>query len=627
VTFPAIPSLRWRLVAIMCMAYILVAAVTEVVAYRAQYDNLHHQLDSRARADAIILAAGAVSPLASNTAGTLKTLRDVVTSLTRAQGVSYAAVYGGDGCTAAATSFPPQAPRCVPINIARRIVVRPNGDVEGWALVANIGTPLGLARVVLSSSSVQSDLNSALFQDLLLRGIGLVIFFTLTLLIAQYILGPLTDLARAARAIRHGRLSTRIPSSGHTEVATVADAFNDMASALEQRIRHLSFLAATAPDLPAAFRDDGDAAPALQEFCRQLDTCGVGLLSRDEEEQPHLWYDARADPTWHAVAIAATEGVTAPTAVLRGNLAVMVVPVLGDAVFVTARDGAALFAQEEQQVITNFAYQVAVAADNARLFAAQQEALQVKDQFLSIVSHELRTPLTSIKGYAQMVQRKYAGDPDGARYAANIENQVERLKRLVDDLLDVTRFSRGQFDLRRQRMDLRPLLEDAATRFRMVAPEYSLVLDLDQEAFTGEWDRDRLEQVLNNLIGNAVKYSPPGGTITIGARRRHDSVVVAIRDQGIGISSEDQRHLFERFYRGNASGGSVTGLGLGLYVTRRIVEAHGGTIEVHSRPGEGSEFAFSLPLTAGPLLPPLDHSTSDVPYPTEQTSPSGRQGL
>jgi signal transduction histidine kinase len=166
----------------------------------------------------------------------------------------------------------------------------------------------------------------------------------------------------------------------------------------------------------------------------------------------------------------------------------------------------------------------------------------------------------------------------------------------VDDLLDVTRFARGQFELTRQQMDLRPVLEDLVARFRLVAPNHHLSLQLDTGSFEGFWDRDRLEQVLNNLVGNAIKYSPDGGDVTISTDHRGGNVVVTVQDQGIGIPEADQEQLFERFYRGRAEGGDVKGLGLGLYVTRRIVEAHGGTVGVESVPGRGSAFSFSLPL-------------------------------
>ncbi|MGH2441566.1 MAG: ATP-binding protein [Chloroflexota bacterium] len=598
----AIPSLRWRLVVIMCMAYIVVAVATEIVGYNQQSANLHRQLESRARSDSVILAAGSVASLRTARAGDVITLRNFLNSLTHAQGVSYAAVFGGNGCLVASTR-PRRPPACLPAPAAFTPTSSPlaSGDVKGMAPVADEGTDLGFAMVILSGASVQHDLRNVLASDLLLRSIGLIIFLALTLAIAQYILGPLTFLAKSADSIRHGRLDTRVPPGGHTELATVADAFNDMATALEQRIKHLSFLASTAPILPTTFRDHGDIAPTLRAFCDQLDTLGAGLLPSETRAKPEIWYDATpGDSSWRKTVVSIDEARRGPALASRNGSSVMVVPVLGDTVFVTARNSDKPFSREEQQVITNFAYQIGVAADNAQLFESQQEALQVKDQFLSIVSHELRTPLTTIKGYAQMLRRKLTNDPDDQRFAVNIDTQVGRLGRLVDDLLDVTRFSRGEFELKRQQVDLRTLLEDVAIRFRIISPQHTYRLNLDGGNLEGYWDRDRLEQVMNNLVGNAIKYSPPGGTVTLLTRREGGDVVVGVRDEGEGIPEEDQRHLFERFYRGNAEGGNITGLGLGLYVTQRIVEAHGGHVGVRSRVHEGSEFFFNLPAARSP---------------------------
>ena len=586
----------------MCLAYILVAIVTELVGYSRQAGSLRHGLETRASSDSTILAAGAAHALESDTAGSFSTLSHLVTALKAAQGVSSAVVYGPNGCPVAST-LPITSRPCTrgPLqgNGVRKL---PNGDERGTAVVANGPVVLGMASVVLSGASAQNDLRDALEQDTVIRGIGLVIFLALSLMIARYILGPLTSLSDAARSLRHGQMATRAPMPNQTEIATLAEAFNEMASALEQRIHHLSFLAASGSSLPTTIRDNGDLTPILAEFCRQLDACGVGLIPRDDSDQTAIWHDAvTGDRSWRATTTAIGESSRTTTTMTANNCAVMVVPVLGDAVFIAARSQERAFTEEEQQVITSFAYQFGIAVDNARLFEAQQEALQVKDQFLSIVSHELRTPLTTIKGYSQMLHKRLAGDADGERFAANIDTQVSRLGRLVDDLLDVTRFARGQFELRRTHVDLRPLLEDTVARFRVVAPNHTLQLNLDGKPYQGHWDRDRLEQVMNNLVSNAIKYSPGGGTITVSTRQEGGEVEVSVRDQGLGIPEEEQRELFERFYRGRGQSKDIAGLGLGLYVTRRIVEAHGGTIGVKSAPDEGSEFSFTLPLVRRPV--------------------------
>lgn len=591
VKFRVIPSLRWRLVAVMCLAYILVAATTEVAGYDAQRRNLRDQLQSQVKNDVAILAAGSAGNLSSGDKGTLQTF---VASLERANGVTYAAIVGPRGHVVAST-------RNAEIGTTHQLPLvtgpetRPVGDdVEGLAPIVTSGIDLGLAEVIVSGASVEDDLTRSLLIESFVRILGLMIFFLLSLIIARYILGPLAVLEQASAAIRRGQLSARVSLRDGTEMETVAEAFNDMARALQERIEHLSFLATTGSVLPNTFRDHGDVAPVLEGFCRQVHACGAGLIPAPDSGQKDIWFALDDSEACRKAGTRAIQAPLAPEAF--DGYGVMTVPVSGDATFVAVRAADRPFSADEQQVITNFAYQFGIASDNAVLFEAQQEALRVKDQFLSIVSHELRTPLTTIKGYAQMLRRKVSDDPDARRFADNIDVQTSRLGRLVDDLLDVTRFSRGQFGLTPCRMDLRSLLPDVISRFGVISPQHEFRLRMDEGPMVGEWDRDRLEQVLNNLIGNAIKYSPEGGIITVGAIHRDREVVVSVGDQGIGIAPEDLENLFERFYRGSAEGQDIKGLGLGLYVTRRIVEAHGGHIEVRSQLGEGSEFFFTLPL-------------------------------
>ncbi len=593
--FMAIPSLRWRLVAVMCLAYAVVAISSGIVEYYTQLENLHGQLRTRARNDAAILAAGAAEPLSATASSGLTELQYFVFSLTRAEGVTYAAIIANGHIVA--STIPPERNHLTHVSNIQGSTARflPNGNVQGFAPIAGAVTDLGVAEVTISGSSVPRDLARSLVGILLIRLAGLVLFVLLSFAIARYVLGPLQKLVEAARAIRRGEMSTRMPEEDRTEMTTVAQAFNNMASSLEQRIKYLSFLATAGSTLLTEFRTGDDVEATLAAFCRELDASGAGLVAREDAEIQTYWYGVDFDETrWRKLAMDVAAYSPAAIALDDASFALMIVPVLADAVFLTVRK--ATFTQEEQQIVTNFAYQFGLAADNARLFAAQQEALQVKDQFLSIVSHELRTPLTTIKGYAQMLQRKLDHNPEDQRFASNIDAQVGRLSRLVDDLLDVTRFSRGQFELTVERTDIRSTLEDVIARFRVVAPKHTFRLVLDQGSFEGEWDRDRLDQVMNNLVGNAVKYSPDGGEVTISTRHDGPLLTVAVRDHGVGIPERDQRHLFDRFFRGSAENTDIKGLGLGLYVSQRIVEAHGGTIGATSEPGEGSEFCFSLPL-------------------------------
>lgn len=257
----------------------------------------------------------------------------------------------------------------------------------------------------------------------------------------------------------------------------------------------------------------------------------------------------------------------------------------------------------------------ALALDNARLYAQAQEAVRLRDQFVAIASHELRTPVTSIRGYAQLLERQAAqGTLDAARagrHAGHIVAQASRLGALIGDLLDASRFQQGRLDLNLEACDLTALAGEVLAAFRTAperTPRHSFRL-VAPGPVVGQWDRARLDQVLTNLVSNALKYSPEGGEVCVEVRAMPDDRAdLLVRDQGIGIPPEEQPQLFQPFARGASSHGQIGGTGLGLYIVRQILEGHGGTIAVASVPGHGTTFSASLPLAAAapPLALPAD---------------------
>lgn len=238
------------------------------------------------------------------------------------------------------------------------------------------------------------------------------------------------------------------------------------------------------------------------------------------------------------------------------------------------------------------------------------EALRARDEFISIASHELKTPLTSLKLQTQVAKRFIEkNDPDAyapSKILALIEQtdrQVVRLTRLVDDMLDVSRIRAGKLKLQREKLDLCELVRDSIERMReQFTAGGSGVPELDACASAfGYWDRFRLEQVINNLFTNAIRYGR-GKPIRVKIHCPLDSVTLSIRDQGIGIAPEKREKIFNRFERA-VDASEVSGLGLGLFITKRIVEAHGGEIRVESELGKGSTFLVTLPRG----LPPDTH--------------------
>jgi len=220
-----------------------------------------------------------------------------------------------------------------------------------------------------------------------------------------------------------------------------------------------------------------------------------------------------------------------------------------------------------------------------------------KDDFLSLVSHELRTPVTSIKGYAQLLQRRARREqPSEQTLVAyeTIERQAARMQELIDLLLDLSRLETGRLTLQIGALNLTELLTRVAAMLQLTTDQHGIRLQVPAEHTWIEGDERRLEQVVTNLLSNAIRYSPNGGTIRVLLLEEDDRICLSIEDEGIGVSLDARSRIFERFYRASGVPQS-TGLGIGLYVTKGIVEQHGGTIAVESQVGHGSTFIVTLP--------------------------------
>ncbi len=242
---------------------------------------------------------------------------------------------------------------------------------------------------------------------------------------------------------------------------------------------------------------------------------------------------------------------------------------------------------------------------------AEREAQRLKDEFVSTASHELRTPVATIKALSELLLRALdRGAPLPPDQLASrlelIRREADRLTLLATDLLDATRLQAGRFTLAPRPHDLREIVEASAARQRdllLEGQDLRIVTRCPAEPVVVAVDRVRLEQVLANLLDNAVKYSPSGGTIEVDLAVAGDRARIAVRDQGIGIPAAEVERLFSPFYRAsNASTRHFGGLGFGLYVSLALVEAHGGTIDVESAEGAGSTFTVSLPLASSPRV-------------------------
>ncbi len=228
---------------------------------------------------------------------------------------------------------------------------------------------------------------------------------------------------------------------------------------------------------------------------------------------------------------------------------------------------------------------------------AQHHLEKQKEEFLAIVSHDLRNPVTAIKGYAQIAARTSGHLDDRVKQAlSTISRQADRLSRLIGDLLDVSRLQSGPLALERVRFDLREPLREIAGGLELAAEAFQIEVRLPEEPLWVYADRTRIEQVIGNLLDNAMRYSGDSRLIEVEARREGHEAVVSVIDHGVGIPAEQQANVFGQFFRGSNVREQVSGLGLGLYISHGIIAAHGGRLWVESKEGEGSRFLLALEL-------------------------------
>jgi signal transduction histidine kinase len=291
---------------------------------------------------------------------------------------------------------------------------------------------------------------------------------------------------------------------------------------------------------------------------------------------------------------------------IRGQL-------LGVLVFISSTPSR-VYGPADLRLAETLAERAALAIENGRLYQAAVHATRLRDEVLGVVAHDLRNPLTAIQMQANALKRKGA-EPErrNLKPKDTILRAADRMNRQIGDLLDISMIEAGQLGIERSRISARQLVTDAFEAQRPLASAASLEVRLEPaDDIPDVWgDQTRLLQVLENLVGNAIKFTPGGGRITVGAAPRENEVLFWVADTGSGISPDELPHVFDRFWQAKKE--ARKGAGLGLPITRGIVETHGGRIWVESTPGRGSIFFFTIPQATG----------VQAPHPEPREAPNG----
>ena len=254
---------------------------------------------------------------------------------------------------------------------------------------------------------------------------------------------------------------------------------------------------------------------------------------------------------------------------------------------------AGMFKEEHESFVAAIAAQAAIALDNAKLYEEVSLMNAQKDAFIGFASHELKTPLTTAKGYVQLAEM----EPQlFAEFIPKIGKQLNRLSNIITDLLDISKIQAGRMDMNLKYVSLLQLIKESIEGIDQVTAKHQIECELPSHDVTVMIDAKKIEQVIVNLLSNAIKYSSPGTKVFLAAIVSGDTIQISIKDSGIGIKEKHLEKIFDRFYRITTSGNTAEGMGLGLYISQGIVEAHSGRIWAESEEGKGSTFYFTFPI-------------------------------
>jgi len=254
------------------------------------------------------------------------------------------------------------------------------------------------------------------------------------------------------------------------------------------------------------------------------------------------------------------------------------------------------FSVHHESLVESVATQAAIALENARLYEEIKKLNARKDDFIGLASHELKTPVTSLSGYLQIINRRLPSDDVNKPFIEKALAQINKLSGLISDLLDVSKIETGQLPLSFTGFDLLHLAKEVIEVMQFSTKTHRLTLDSNINKLLVTADRQRIEQVIINLLSNAIKYSPGANEVNVTVSAADNKALVAVRDFGLGITRDQQERIFNRFYRVEDMAAHISGLGIGLFISKEIISRHNGRLWVESEPGKGSVFFFEIPV-------------------------------
>jgi len=436
---------------------------------------------------------------------------------------------------------------------------------------------IGIARVALPLTQVESSVNSIIVIIIIAMVITAVLVILAAWFITRVTTRPIRELTRASREIASGEFGHKISVGTKDESGQLAHAFNEMSSKLKEMLATVS--------------EDKARLSGI------LDNMADGVLLTDTEGNIILTNNAARSLL--NIGDKDTEG--------RPLIEVVREFEFNELLNMCLETGREQISQFESSISNRFLRVIAIPFADDRPGGALlliQDLTEVRSlqtmrrEMVGNISHEFRTPLAGLKAMVETLQDGAVDDREVTEdFLSRIEVEVDRMTQLVAELTELSRIETGKAELKLEPVELNGLIEEAVAQLKPQAERQKLSLEtaLANDLPAVPADKDRLRQVMVNLIHNAIKFNRPGGSIKIRTESSDDSVIVEVSDTGTGIAGEDLPHIFERFYKADKSRAGQ-GSGIGLAIAKHVVESHGGEIRVRSEEGKGATFSFSLPL-------------------------------